>query len=120
MSAPTRYTSGITQSASWQPLGAIGTPNPFFYAEFADDFLPYRAGDYTVTAAGGSVAASAVSGTGGRILLTTGGTASNFASLQQPTANFAYVGGYKLAFLTRINMTDVDGTALIAGLVNTT
>ncbi len=120
MSTPTRYTGGFTQDAEFQPLGQIGMPDPFYYAEFADDFLPYSTGDYTVTATGGSVAASANSGTGGRILLTTGAVSGNSAAIQQPTANFAHVPSYKLAFLTRVNLTDVINSTLLAGLINTT
>lgn len=119
MSTPTRFTGGLTQAAEFQPLGRIGIPDPFYNATFADDFLPYRAGDYTVTAAGGSVAASANSGTGGRILLTTGATIGNFAEIQQPTANFANVPGQQLAFLTRVNLADVVNSTLLAGLIDT-
>lgn len=120
MSTPTRFTGGLTQSAEFQPLGELGFPDPFYYALFADDFLPFRAGDYTITAAGGSVAATANGGTGGRILFTTGAVGGNFAEIQQPTANFAHVPGAKLAFLTRLNMADVTNTQIIAGLINTT
>ena len=118
-SSPTRFTSGFTQDASWQPLGRIGIPDPFFYATYADDFLPYNVANYTVTATGGSVAASASSGTGGRILMTTGATATNFASIQQPTANFANVSGQKLAYLVRVNAADVINSEIIAGLIQT-
>lgn len=123
MSAPTRFTSGITQAASFQPLGKIGIPDPFFYAMYEDDFLPYRAGDYTVTAAGGSVAAVAATNaatSGGRVLFTTGATISNFASIQQPVANFAYTVGKKLVFLTRIQVDDGINADVTAGLIQTT
>lgn len=120
MGTPTRFTGGLTQAAEFQPLGLLGIPDPFYYATLADDFLPFRAGDYTITAAGGSVAATANGGTGGRILFTTGATGGSFASIQQPTANFAHVPGEKLSFLTRLNMADVVNTQIIAGLINTT
>ena len=120
MSTPTRFTGGLTQAAEFQPLGELGIPDPFYYATFADDFLPYRAGDYTVTAVGGSVAATASGGTGGRLLLTTGATIGNQAALQQPTANFAHVPGKKLAFLARVNLADVVNSNFLAGLINTT
>lgn len=120
MGTPTRFTGGLTQAAEFQPLGQLGIPDPFYFASFYDDFLPYRAGDYTVTATGGSVAATASGGTGGRILLTTGATIGNQAEIQQPTANFAHVPGKKLAFLCRVNLADVVNSNFLAGLINTT
>lgn len=120
MSAPTRFTSGLTQAASFQPLGNIGITDPFFYASFDDDFLPFNATLYTVTAAGGSVAASVAGGSGGRILFTTGAVASDFAAIQLPTAPFVYLAGKKLAYLCKINLGDITNSALIAGLIQTT
>lgn len=119
MGTPTRFPGGLTNADEYQPLGQLGAPDPFFLAQFADDFLPYRAGDYTVTAAGGSVAATANGGTGGRILLTTGAVSGNFAAIQQPTANFANVPGKKLAFLTRLNLDDVLNSRVLVGLIDT-
>lgn len=122
-SSPTRYTSGFTQDASYQPLGQIGIPDPFFYAVSSDDFLPYIASEYTVTAAGGSVAAVAATNaatSGGRILFTTGATATNFAAIQSPVASFGYTPGKKLAFLTRIQVDDATNADVIAGLIQTT
>lgn len=119
MAAPTRFTSGITQDNKWQPLGEIGIPDPFFYACYEDDFLPYNAANYTVTAAGGSAASSNASGPGGRVLLTTGATAGNFAELQLPTASFKYTAGKKLVYLARVNVAQLTD-AVIFGLINTT
>lgn len=119
-SSPTRYTSGITQDASYQPLGQIGIPDPFFYATYADDFLPYIAAGYTVTAATGSVAMTAANGTGGRILMSTTGVTSDFVSMQEPAASFSYVAGNKLAYLARIRLDDASLSTAIVGLMQTT
>lgn len=118
MTTPARFLSGTTPAAVFQPLGNIGTPDPFFYASFEDDFLPYNSANYTVTATGGSVAAT--SGVGGRILLTTGAVAGNFAELQQPAAGFLYTAGLRLAFLCRLQVTNATTSALVAGLCPTT
>lgn len=119
MASPTRFTSGVTQAASFQPLGAIGFPDPFYYAAYEDDFLHYNAGDYTVTAAGGTVAATAASGSGGRILFTTGAVAANFAEIQLSTAGFQIVAGKKLAYLARLRVASATTSSLIAGLIGT-
>jgi len=119
MAAPTRFLSGFTQAASYQPLGALGTPDPFLYAQYDDDFLNYNAGDYTVTAASGSVASTAASGSGGRILFTTGATAGNFAEIQLPTAAFQYTSGKKFAYLARLSVASATTSSIIAGLIGT-
>lgn len=120
MAAPSRLTSGLTQAASWQPLGGLGIPDPFFYSFFDDDFIPYNSAYYTVTAAGGSVAATVTNGSGGRALFTTGAVAGNFAEIQVPSAGFQYVASKKLAFLCRIQTSDVVNNAMVLGLINTT
>lgn len=120
MSAPTRFTSGFTQAASFQPLGGIGVCDPFFYAMQYDDFLPYQAAKYTVTAAGGSVASTVANGNGGRILFTTGATATNFAAIQMDNPGFVLTQGKKAAFLCRVRLADITNTAFVAGLIQST
>lgn len=120
MAAPTRFTSGFTQAARWQPLGDIGIPDPFFYAYYEDEFLPYNAALYTVTATGGSVAATITKGSGGRVLFTTGASAGNFAEIQLPVAGLQYTASKKLVYLTRLQFSGVTSAAVIAGLINTT
>ena len=119
MASPMRTPAGFTQAAPYQPLNGIGIPDPFFYASAHDDFLPYTAGNYTVTAASGSVAQNTANGTGGRILLTTGATIGNFAEIQG-VAGFNYTVGKRLAFLTRVQLADIVNSAMIVGLVEAT
>lgn len=117
MASPTRFTSGFTQAAKWQPLGDAGFPDPFFYSTFDDDFNPYVAGYYTVTASGGSVAQDSSANLGGRILFTTGASAGNFAEIQ--VAPFMqYTAGKKLLFLTRIQVASVTTSQFVAGLIS--
>ena len=120
MGNPVRFTSGFTQDASFQPLGQLGMPDPFFYADYADDFIHYTPGDYTVTASGGTIAVSSTGGNGGRILFTTGATATNFAAIQLTAASFQYVATKKLAYLCRIQLADVTLPVVMAGLIQNT
>lgn len=120
MASPMRIPAGFTQAASYQPLGGIGIPDPAFYAKFYDDFLPYQAGKYTVTAASGSVAQSMANGTGGRILFTTGAAIGNFAEIQMDAAGFNYTVGKRLAFLARVQLADIVNSAMIVGLTQAT
>ncbi len=122
MGTPVRFTFGITQAAKYQPLGSIGIPDPFFYASFDDDFLPFNSALYTETASGGTIAATAANGNGGRILFTTGAVANDFCELQLPSASFQIVTApqKRLAFLTRVNLAALTDATLIAGLCETT
>ena len=117
MAAPTRFTYGLTQAAKWQPLGDAGFPDPFFYSSFEDDYNPYVAGYYTVTASGGSVAQNTAANLGGRILYTTGAVAGNFAELQV-SPFIQYTAGKKLFFLTRLQVANVSTSQFVAGLIS--
>lgn len=119
MAAPTRFLSGLTQAASYQPLGHIGIPDPFFYAYYEDDFIPYNASLYTVTAATGSVAADVADGSGGRIKLANTAVASDFVSVQVPGAGFQYTLGKKLAYLARVRISSTNTSVRIGMLVTT-
>jgi hypothetical protein len=120
MAAPSRFTSGLTQAASFQPLGQVGIPDPFFYAYYEDDFFPYNAALYTVTAPNsGTVAQNDANGIGGRIVFTTGATAGNFAEIQTPTAALQYTAGKKLAYLARVQLAAASTSSFVAGLIET-
>ena len=73
MAAPMRIPAGFTQDMSFQPLGLIGRPNPFFYAVYDDDFTHYNSGDYTRTLTGNGTIAQ-VAADGGAIVFTTNST----------------------------------------------
>ena len=120
MGNPVRLTAGFTQDATYQPLGQIGVPDPFFYAYYEDDFLPYNAALYTATVSGGSIAATAAKGSGGRILFTTAATAASYPTIQLPVASFQYTATKKLAFLCRLQITNTTTNTFIAGLIDTT
>lgn len=121
-SSPMRIPSGFTQDTSWQPLGLLGMPNPFFYAYFADDYEFYQAGRYTNTVTtGGSIAATPADG--GRILFTTNATtplATDIASQQGNTANTVLSTTNKWAWLARIQLADATNSAFNGGLIQTT
>ena len=119
-SAPVRFTSGFTQDAVWQPLGLIGIPDPFFYASYDDDFIPYNSALYTATLDGGTVAQTVANGAGGRVLLTTAAVAADFVGLQLTSAAFNLTAGMKCVYLTRIQVGAIATTSFNVGLVETT
>ena len=119
---PSTFLSGFTQDNSFQPLNEAGTPNPFFYHVYADDFGPYRAGDYTVTATGTGAAVAGVAGDGGIVQLTSG-TAAGVSALQQPFAGFNInVLPKKTMFLIRMALSQwaAAGLTMNFGLIQTT
>lgn len=122
---PTRCTSGATTDFPWGPMADSGYGNPFFYHAFNDDFDSSlgAAGLWTISSVGaGSVATAA--GDGGLALFTTGATLNNAESIQTPAAGFILpngaLAGKKLFFLTRLQLSDVTNSSLIAGLINIT
>jgi hypothetical protein len=118
-----RITAGFTQDADFQPLGLIGTPDPFFYATFADDFMPYDANNYTVTVTGNGTVAGTTGGNGGRITLTTDSTtatAAAIAEIQLPTANVVMSATKKTAFLARLQSAQATIPAQQLGLMQET
>lgn len=122
MTVPTRLTKGFTQDASWQPLGQIGIPDPFFYAAYYDDYIGYLPGRYTNTVnANGTIAQAA--GAYGRLLFTTNSStplATDIASQQVDAAAFSIPSGKKVAYLVRAQLADVTNPQVSFGLIQTT
>ena len=124
---PTRFTSGSTPDAPYQPLADSGAGDPFFYHMFEDDFDNSLSvtGTYTVSKGSTGTAAEAA-GDGGLGLLTTAATNNDYVSLQLPAAGFVLPNstqgtvGKKLFYAVRLALSDVTNSAFIAGLCNTT
>jgi hypothetical protein len=117
---PTRLPNGVTQQQSYQPMGQIGVPDPFFYAYYEDDFVPYNSAIYTATLDGGTAAQTVANGGGGRVKLTTAGAASDFVGLQLLAAPFLYTAGLKMFYGARLQVSTIANTSFIAGLCQTT
>lgn len=123
---PQRIPAGAITDPPYGPWADIGTPNPFFYHLFSDDFdnALGSTGLWTVTSSGtGSVVHTP--GDGGQALFTTGATGTNFESIQLPAASFTLpqgaLAGKKMGYLFRmIGMSDVVNSAFINGLCQTT
>ena len=116
---PSRFISGLTQNMDFQPFGGLGTPDPFFYAMFDDDFLPYNAAGYNVQiGTGGSVATTGFAG--GAITVTSGTTANNQTCLQNNIDSFAFQATNRMFYGCRISMSNVGNMGIVAGIVNNT
>lgn len=119
---PVRQPSGNTPDMPFQPLADCGLGNMAFYHLVMDDFSPYRAGDYTVTATGTGASVAGTAGDGGLVLFTGGSTAGN-ASIHQPLATFTVNSQPKKVFFeTRVQMSAwaTAGITALWGLIQTT
>ena len=121
-SSPMRLSAGFTQDQSFQPLGLLGTPNPFFYAQYHDDYIGYIPGRYTNTVnANGTIAQTP--GAYGRLLFTTNSStplATDLASQQLDSAFIVLNSSKKFAYLARLQVADITNPALIVGAIQTT
>lgn len=71
MSSPSRLKNGVSVYGVGQPLSEFPVPDDNYICQYQNDFLQYAAGDFTVTADGGSTAVT--QGTtypGGTLVLT--------------------------------------------------
>lgn len=122
-SSPMRIPAGFTQDTSFQPLGMLGVPNPFFYAKFADDFMHYNVDDYTVTANTNGGVAQTVGGVGGRITFTTNSStplAADITAVQSVSATVLMAATKKTAWLARIQAASITAPVLQIGLMQET
>lgn len=116
-----RFTNGLTQDQSWQPMGQIGVPDPFFYAYYEDDFIPYNSALYTATLDGGTAAQTAeATNINGRVTLSTAAVSTDFVGLQTLHGFLQYAAGQKMFYVTRVNIPAHATTTFIAGLIQTT
>lgn len=126
---PTRNPSGTTSDPPYGPLADSGAGNPVFYHDFSDDFDNSLSitGAYTLTGGGTAVHTP---GDGGLVLLSSTATASTFATLQVPVADFTLpptginppltaTTVKKLFFLVRLELSDVVLSSFVAGLAAT-
>ncbi len=119
---PAREVSGITQARDFQPLGNWGMADQTWGIYFHDEFLPYQAGTYTVTAnTNGTAAVTPYDG--GAVLLTTNSAtplATDIASLQLNAAILQLSTSARWFFGCRFSLGDATNSAWNCGLIQTT
>jgi hypothetical protein len=122
MTTPTRFPGGFTQAATFQALRNMGSEDPFYYHQFADDFDGNNANAYTETiTTAGTIANTPADG--GALLFTTNATtplATDIAAIQLKAASFTYTQGKKLFYYTRVASGGVANPAWLVGMIQTT
>lgn len=115
MAAPTRFPSGVTNSAPGTTLGYFGLPDPSSWHTYFDDFDTYLAGQWTITAVGsGSTALTDVDG--GAILLTNAAADDDSRFHQKVGESFLMEAGKPAVFKARFKVSDATQSDLVIGL----
>lgn len=125
MSAPTRFTRGVTTVPGETPLGMYPLPDPFQTAgslgfgvtTYYNDFGSLASTDYTLTGTGTPTFALG-SYNGGTAVLTTTIGASDSAIAVKSGTSFAFVAGQKAWSVFRGALSDATTCAVVIGLVN--
>lgn len=119
---PAREVSGITQARDFQPLGNWGMQDNTWGVYFHDEYVPYQAGKYTITAnTNGSVAATPQDG--GAALFTTNTSiplATDITSMQLNAAILQLSTSARWFWGCRIAFSDATNCAFNGGLIQTT
>lgn len=114
MAKPIRYPAGISAHPQRSVLNSYPDLNNQFQTLKYEPFVPYRAGDYTLTQTGGT-ASAAVWNTGG-VILNAAASASDYAFLAGSQA-YQILPGNQLWFNERVALRTAAGTyAFYAGL----
>lgn len=116
---PTRFTGGVTNVATTNPLGMFGLPDPTSWHVFMDDFDRYVAGDWTITtteAGAGSATEALANEDGGVLLLTNAAGDDDLDFLQKVGESFTFEAGKKLIFKARFKVSDGSQSDFVMGL----
>ena len=118
MGTPTRFPFGVSTEKSG-PLRHFGSPNPFKWHVFFDDFDTYTVGQWTITTteAGAGSATEALTNVDGGALLITNDDADNDADFFQKVGeSFLFAAGKKLIFSARFKVSDATESDVVIGL----
>ena len=128
MSAPQRFSNGVTNVASSDPMGQLLFPDPTLCHIFFDDFNRYAAADWliTTTEAGDGSATEAIQDADGGVLLLTNAAGDNDLDFLQlsgdggSSANeiFALESGKKTWFKARCKVSDATQSDFVIGLTD--
>lgn len=115
MGAPTRFTSGITNVPSSNPLGMFGLLDPTQWHTYFEDFDTYVAGQWTVTVVGtGTQALTDING--GALLLTNSAADNDAIQLQKLSQSFLLTAGKRTFFKARFKVSDATQSDFLIGL----
>lgn len=119
MSAPQRFSNGVTNVGSESTMGQFLSPDPTKVHLFFDDFDTYTAGQWTVTETQAGATEALTDGDGGLLLITNTATENDAVSMQKVGESFLMATGKKAWFKTRFQVSAATQSDLLMGLVIT-
>ena len=122
MTAPSRFTSGVTNRPKADPMGMLGMPDPTKFHTFFNDFDVYTAGDWTETAVSvgtGTSAAAIADADGGIMRITTAANENDGLFIESQGESFLVESGKQMWIKARIAVGDAIQSDLILGLHST-
>jgi hypothetical protein len=125
MSAPARFTNGLTTVPKANPLGMYGLPDPTEWHTFFDDFDQWvtdtsSAAKYTITTIETGTATEVLGDADGGVLVVTNGTADNDSDqFQKLGESFLPTSGKKLFYKARFKVDDATQCDWLFGLAVT-
>ena len=114
----TTHFSGVTNIPAGHPLRGLGTMHPARWLIDFDDFFKDETGiatAYTETVVGTGTSVL-TAGDGGLLLITNSAAAPDSVALQRPVANMRLSTAFDAFFETRLKISDVTQSLLVAGL----
>jgi len=124
MSSPQRFSNGVVNRASSDPMGQLLQLDPTLTYSFFDDFHRYAATDWKITTVETGTATEVVGDEAGGVLALTNGTADDDSDVLQLSADggttametFAIVSGKKAWMKTRCKISDKTQSEFMIGL----
>ncbi len=110
---PTVLPSGVSTSPGNYFYSQYPQPTPPAVCSYFDDFLTYDAEDFSVIGSTGSNALTA--GTGGFLLMSTGGGDDDVQGLALPSTPFKFASGAQVWFMCNVSLGDATDSDFVAG-----
>ena len=119
MSAPQRFSNGVTNVGSDKAMGQFLAPDPTKVHLFFDDFDTYTAAQWTLTETDAGATQALTDGDGGLLLITNTAAENDAVSLQKIGESFLMATGKKAWFKTRFQVSAATQSDLLMGLAIT-
>lgn len=113
-----RFPGGVSTVIPQSLFGQLPIPSPFTVYEYHNDFSTYAAGDWVVTTTNSGTSAL-TDGEGGKLLLTTGATGTNYQANELAKLSYYFTTGYRHWFEINFKLSDTAHTLFQAGWVDT-
>ena len=119
MTAPMRFSNGVTNVASDSTLGQFLSMDPTKVHCYFNDFDTFTAGEWTVTEVGGAGTVALADGDGGLLLITNDALDNDSESMQKLGESFLMALGKKSWFKCRFQVSEATQSDVVMGLVIT-